>query len=83
LTGIGGKVAVITKSLENLERDLKDDGVVRMAFKNAYEKRSFKLNHQWPGPYSEVALESDHKNDIQLWCELTFWAVQFITLAEQ
>jgi hypothetical protein len=80
--GIGDKVDVITMSIENLEKDLKEDGILKILFKNNYEKRYFKSNLQWPGPYSEVALETDHKTDIKLWCELTFWAVQFLTLAE-
>jgi hypothetical protein len=81
-TGVGSEVAIIAESIENLENDLKDDGILRMSFGNNYEKRSFKSNLQWPGPYSEVALEIDHSNDMQLWCKLTFWAVQFLTLAE-
>ncbi|GHV17603.1 hypothetical protein FACS189493_5500 [Spirochaetia bacterium] len=79
--GLGTEVDIIKTSVQNLEKDLQRDGILKMPFKNNYEKRYFKLNHQWPGPYSEVALEIDHKNDIKLWCELTFWAVQFLTLA--
>ena len=39
-----------------------------------------KSGQQYPTPYSEVALEADYKDDLRLWCDLTFWAVQFLAL---
>ena len=32
--------------------------------------------------YTDVFLESDHRRKYALECDLTFWAVQFLTLAE-
>ena len=36
---------------------------------------------RWPTPYAEIALETDHRSDTALWCELTFWAVQLFHFA--
>ncbi len=76
--GIGKQVDVTKKSVENLMEQLKTDGILRMKFTNSYEKQYYKRNCRYPTPYSEVGLEKDYKSDTQLWCDLTFWAVQFL-----
>ena len=70
------QIGVVRKSAEAVEEALSKDGILRMNFESAYQKRRYKEGLKFPGPYCEVALEPSHKNDTALWCELTFWAVE-------
>ncbi len=74
----GNKIDVVRKTADVILETIEDDGVVRVTFETPYQKKYFKLNMSFSGPYSEIALETDHKSDVQIWCELTFWAVQFL-----
>jgi len=78
--GIGRNIDAVNTSVMNLLDDIKKDGILKMSFGSSYEKRYYKLTHQYPTPYSEIGLEIDYKNDVSLWCDLTFWAVQFLHL---
>ncbi len=78
--GIGRQVDVTSISAERLLDDLKTDGILRLAFKSASEKRKFKSVFEYPGPYNDIKLEPDYKTDVSIWCDLTFWAVQFLYL---
>jgi hypothetical protein len=80
MLGIGKQVEVTKISAERLLDDLKADGILRLAFKSAAEKRKFKACLEYPGPYNDVRLEPDYKTDLSIWCDLTFWAVQFLSL---
>lgn len=42
------------------------------------EINPFKDNLQIAHPYAEIGLEPNHRKDSAIWCELTFWAVQFL-----
>jgi len=78
--GIGKLVDVVNTSVVQLLSDMNRDGIVRPDFCSAYEKRRYKAGLAYPTPYSEVALEVDYASDVSLWCDLTFWAVQFLSL---
>jgi hypothetical protein len=78
--GIGKQVEVTILSAERLIDDLQPDGILRLAFKSAAEKRKLKACLEYPGPYNDVRLEPDYKTDLSIWCDLTFWAVQFLSL---
>ena len=78
--GIGKNVDVVNISVMNLLSDLEKDGILRIDFENAYHKRFYKQGQRYPSAYSEVSLEPDYKSDLCLWCDLTFWAVQFLYL---
>jgi hypothetical protein len=77
---IGKQVDVTKLSAERLLNDIKTDGILRLAFKSTAEKRKFKSYLEYPGPYNDVRLEPDYDSDIRIWCDLTFWAVQFLYL---
>lgn len=81
LAMIGGdKIDVVRKTADFLEDALSRDGVLRPEFESAYQKRCFKASLEFPTPYGEIALEPSHKTDTALWCELTFWAVQLLSI---
>lgn len=74
----GSKINVVKKSVDVIKELLQTDGILHVEFETPYKKKYFKANMAYPGPYSEIALEANHKTDTQLWCELTFWAVQLL-----
>ena len=55
---------------------------MRANFESSYQKRRFKEGLKYPGPYAEIALEQEYRNDIAIWCELTFWAVELLDIVE-
>ncbi len=77
---VGEKAEVVRRSRAVLEEMLSPDGVLRVPFDTPYQKRCFKNNLRIAHPYAEVGLEEKHDTDRALWCELTFWAVQFLHL---
>lgn len=79
----GNEIDVVRKSAEVVKEAMKKDGILRVQFESPYRKRHFKLNMQYPGPYSEISLEPNHKTDTAIWCELTFWAVQLLNILEK
>ena len=79
LARVGGeKIDVVRRSAETVREMLAADGVMRIGFENAYQKKCFRSNFRSGHPYAEIGLEPDHKKDTALWVELTFWAVQFL-----
>lgn len=79
LAKVGGiKIDVVKKSVDVVKEQMQADGILRVKFETTYKKKYFKSNMAYPGPYSEIALEVNHKTDTQLWCDLTFWAVQLL-----
>lgn len=75
MLGVGESVNVIRESAVNVREALGADGILRTKFK----KSSFS---PYPTAYVDVRLEDDHKRKYALECDLTFWAVQFLTLTE-
>ncbi len=83
LAMVGGRdIDVVRRSAEAVEEALQTDGILRVTFASPYKKAYFKRNMEFPGPYSEISLESHHKTDRAIWCELTFWAVQLLSLLD-
>ena len=79
---IGSRIDVVRKSAEIVQEALSKEGYLQIDFDSAYQKQRYKAGLKYPGPYSEVALEPDHKKDTAIWCELTFWAVQFLDIID-
>lgn len=79
MLGVGNKVDIIRESVTNIKEALKADGILRWDFTSAYQQRQFKAQ-KWPTAYCDVWLETDHKKENALWCDLTFWAVQLLYL---
>lgn len=75
MLGAGEKVDVIRESAVNVREATGPDGILRTKFK----KSSFS---PYPTAYVDIRLEADHKRKYALECDLTFWAVQFLSLAE-
>ena len=73
MLGVGENVNVIRESAANVREAIDTDGIL----KTKYKKSSFS---QFPTAYVDVVLEPDHKRKYALECDLTFWAVQFLTL---
>ncbi len=78
----GDKTQVVKESVATLKEMLSEDGVLRTSFSSSYEKSRFKDNFRSGHPYAEIGLEPDHKKDTAIWCELTFWAIQFLNIIE-
>lgn len=76
----GDKIDVVRKSADVVREALTEDGILRIDFESSYQKRRYKEGLKYPEPYSEIALEIDYKNDIAMWCDLTFWAVQLLNI---
>lgn len=79
----GDKIDVVWQSADVVKTALEKDGVLRVEFDTPYHKKCFKQNMDIHGPYSEISLETSHKSDIQIWCDLTFWAVQLIHILDR
>lgn len=76
MLGVGESVGVIRESAAKVREAIDTDGILRTKFK----KSSFS---PYPTAYVDVRLEDDHKRKYALECDLTFWAVQFLTLVER
>lgn len=75
MLGVGEKVGIIRESADNVREAIDLDGILQ----TKYKKSSFS---PYPTAYVDVRLEADHKRKYALECDLTFWAVQFLTLVE-
>ena len=78
----GNEINVVRKSAEVVKEALAEDGILCLDFESSYQKRRFKEGLKYPGPYTEVALEPSYKKDTAIWCDLTFWAVQLLSIIE-
>ncbi len=76
----GSQIDVVRQSADAVREAIAQDGVLRVRFESPHHKRVFKKALEFPTPYSEIALEPSHKTDTALWCELTFWAVQLLSI---
>jgi len=81
LARVGGEgIHVVHRSADTVREMLDGDGVMRVTFENAQQKKIFRSNFRAAHPYAEIGLEPDHKKDTSLWVELTFWAVQLLNI---
>lgn len=78
MLGVGEKVDIIRESASNIEEALMKDSVLKWNF-SSYQKQQLK-RYRIPSAYCDIWLEEDHKKVNAIECDLTFWAVQFLTL---
>lgn len=82
MLGVGNTVDVIRESVINVKQAIDKDGILRMNFDVPHNKHYSPKKIKYPTPYVDVRLEPDYKSKTALLCDLTFWAVQFLYLAE-
>ena len=82
MLGVGKKVDIIRESVENVKEAISKDGILRLNFSVPHNKRYSPKNIEYPGPYTDVKLEASYKEEKSLLCDLTFWAVEFLALAD-
>ena len=75
MLGVGEDVDIIRESAANVREAIDSDGILRTKFK----KSNFS---SYPTAYVDIVLEPDYKRKYTLECDLTFWAVQFLSLVE-
>ena len=80
MLGVGERVDVIRESVANISEAIDADGILRMDLKSPHNKRYSPKSIEYPTAYVDVRLEPDYKRKYALECDLTFWAVQFISL---
>lgn len=83
MLGVGKQAEVIRESAANVEEALDGDGVLRMRFDVAHNKRYSPKYVEYPSPYGEVRLEADYGRETGLLCDLTFWGVEFLGRVEE
>lgn len=82
MLGVGERAAIIKKSVQNVREAIDRNGILRMNFDVPHNKRYSPKKIEYTGSYTDVRLEADYKNKNALLCDLTFWAVEFLHLAE-
>ena len=82
MLGVGQQAHVIRESVANVEEAIDGDGILRMDFNAPHNKRYSPKYIEYPSPYGDVRLEADYRQKNALLCDLTFWAVEFLWLAE-
>ena len=82
MMGVGENVGVLRESAANVQEAIDENGVLRLNFKQPYNKRYSPANIQYPTAYVDVKLEADYKDPKALLCDLTYWAVEFLYLVE-
>jgi len=80
MLGVDQKVDIIKESVKNVKEALSKDGVMRIKFDTAYNKKRYLDILKYPTAYAEVGLEDNYKKENALECDLTFWAIQFLKL---
>lgn len=79
LCGIGKDVTVAKQTAEILNDLLRKDGMIKINFKDNYEKKRFKQGLMYTGPYCEAGLSSsNYRTDNEIIADLTFWAIHFL-----
>ncbi|MBQ8201446.1 MAG: hypothetical protein IJZ74_06735 [Clostridia bacterium] len=74
----GDRTRVVQQSVANVLQGLQEDGVLRLCFSSPYRRKQFRDAVSMPSAYSEIGLETEHRSERSMWCELTFWAVQLL-----
>ncbi len=82
MLGVGQQADVIRESVANVEEALDGDGVLRMDFSTPHNKRYSPRRIEYPSPYGDVRLEADYGQKNAFLCDFTFWALEFLWLAE-
>ena len=82
MLGVGESVGVIKESVENILYSLDGCGILQMRYDLPHNKRFTPKCVDYPSAYADVRLEADYNRKYALECDLTFWAVQFLCLAD-
>jgi len=82
MLGVGERCGVLRESAANVEEALAADGILRIPFESSYFKRRYIDQIKLPTPYGDIGLEESYRSETAIWCNLTFWAVQFLTLVK-
>ena len=86
MLGVGKNADVIIKSVAEVENAIDNDGILRLRFDLLHNKRYSPRFLEHPTKYADTRLEPYYKPRQQqptgLLCDLTFWAVQFLSLVE-
>lgn len=83
MLGVGENVNIINESVANIEEALDIDGILRTYFDLPKYRRNLVKNIEYPSAYVDVMLEPDYKRKYALECDLTFWAIQFLSLVKK
>ena len=81
MLGVGRAVEIAHESAEHVAEALRADGVLRMDWKTPHNKGYSPKKLMYPTPYCDVKLE-EGKSATAVECDLTFWAVQFLSLVD-
>lgn len=82
MLGAGENIDVIRESVKNVKEALDQDGILHMNLEQPHNKRYSPKNITYSTSYTDVRLEADYKNENALLCDLTFWAIEFLFLAD-
>jgi len=80
--GVGKNVEILNESIANIMEALDDNGIMKMNFALALNKRYSPKQIEYPTPYVDVRLEPDYTSKTSLLCDLTYWAVEFLHLCD-
>jgi hypothetical protein len=84
MTGAGKQIDILRQSADNIEEALQNnDGILRLNYASEAQKKALTGGkYKAVGGYGEVFLEPDYKKKTALDCDLTFWAVQLLSLVD-
>lgn len=83
MLGVGQKAGVLRETAANIEEALSKDGILRMDGGQSHNKRAALMSIPYPTAYADTRLEADAKKPYALDCDLTFWAVELLSLLEE
>ena len=84
MTSAGKQIDILRQSADNIEEALHIDGILRLNYESNAQKNALTGGkYRAVGGYGEVFLEPDYKKKTAYDCDLTFWAVQFLSLVNK
>ena len=83
MTGAGKQITILSQSADNIKEALQNDGILRLRYKSVAQKNALTGGkYKAVGGYGEVFIEPDYKKKTALDCDLTFWAVQLLSILD-
>lgn len=82
MLGVGERVGIIHESVANIKEALDMDGILRTSFDLPKYRHYLAKNIEYPTAYGDVKLEPEYKRKYAQECDLTFWAIQFLSLVK-
>ncbi len=86
MAGAGMETGIIRETADNINGALSKNGRLYMDFKQPHNRHYSPKYLKYPQPYTDVMLEASYSgknNENALSCDLTFWALEFLFLAEK